>query len=122
MAAAALDEIDPEKQIQNHHHDGSAISSVDDSERPPSRPLPAASHGGDDPGAARVLAIREGNSVLRFLGNLESRIDKLTKFEATGVERVTEDQRRPPQILNVSWQTTHEVYCILQRWEQYGFC
>lgn len=60
----------------------------------------AALHG--DPGRERVNAIRESNAVLRFLANLERRIDKLTKFEGMGVERVLEHERRPPQILNVS--------------------
>lgn len=55
-----------------------------------------------DPGRERINAIRQSNAVLRFLADLESRIDKLTKFEAMGVERVLEDERQPPQVLNVS--------------------
>ncbi|KAH7019709.1 putative NCS family nucleoside transporter [Ilyonectria destructans] len=54
-----------------------------------------------DPGRERINAIRQNNAVLRFLADLESRIDKLTKFEAMGVERVLEDERRPPQVLNM---------------------
>lgn len=55
-----------------------------------------------DPGNTRVDAIRESNSILRFLVNIEKRIDGLTKFEAMGVERVPEDKRQSPQILNVN--------------------
>jgi hypothetical protein len=55
-----------------------------------------------DPERERINAIRQSNAVLRSLAGLESRIDKFTKFEAMGVERVLEDERRPPQILNVS--------------------
>lgn len=54
-----------------------------------------------DHGDARIDAIRQKKPVLRFLANLESRIDRFAKFEAMGVERVPEDKRRPPQILNV---------------------
>ncbi|OAA35563.1 Permease, cytosine/purines, uracil, thiamine, allantoin [Metarhizium rileyi] len=52
-------------------------------------------------GDAQIEAIRQKHPVLRFLGNLESRIDQFAKFEAMGVERVSEDKRRPPQILNM---------------------
>lgn len=55
----------------------------------------------DDPVREQINAIRQSNAVLRFLSNLERRIDKTTKFEAMGVERVLEDERKPPQILNV---------------------
>ena len=56
----------------------------------------------EDDGGARVEAIRQANPVLRVLADWERRIDKLLRFEAQGVERVPEDQRKPPQILNVS--------------------
>lgn len=52
-------------------------------------------------GEAQIGVIQRRNPILRFLVNLESRIDKFAKFEAMGVERVPEDKRRPPQILNV---------------------
>ncbi|KID84157.1 Permease, cytosine/purine, uracil, thiamine, allantoin [Metarhizium guizhouense ARSEF 977] len=54
-----------------------------------------------DHGDARIDAIQQKKPVLRFLANLESRIDRFAKFEAMGVERVPEDKRRPPQILNM---------------------
>ena len=55
-----------------------------------------------DPKLARIKAIQQSNPVLRALVGLENRIDKITKFEAMGVERVPDDERKPPQILNVS--------------------
>jgi hypothetical protein len=55
-----------------------------------------------DIGDAQVSAIRESNGILRFLAGLEKRIDRVTKFEAMGVERVPEDKRKPPQKLNVN--------------------
>ncbi|OAQ59236.1 nucleoside transporter [Pochonia chlamydosporia 170] len=55
----------------------------------------------DDYGNAKIDAIQQRNPALRFLANLESRIDRFAKFEAMGVERVPEDQRKPPQILNM---------------------
>lgn len=58
-----------------------------------------------DVGEDKVGAIRQNNVVLRFLANLERRIDGNASFEAMGVERVPEDKRRPPQILNVSTQS-----------------
>ncbi|RMZ88995.1 hypothetical protein DV736_g3788, partial [Chaetothyriales sp. CBS 134916] len=54
-----------------------------------------------DLGEARVNAIRKNNAVLRFLSSLETRIGTLATFEARGVERIPEDQRRPPQKLNM---------------------
>lgn len=44
---------------------------------------------------------RHKSPVLKFLVGLESRIDKFAKFEAMGIERVPDDERKPPQILNV---------------------
>ena len=55
-----------------------------------------------DIGDAQVGAIRESNGILRFLAGVEKRIDKVTKFEAMGVERVPEDKRQPPQKINVN--------------------
>ncbi|KAG8406226.1 hypothetical protein J3459_019306 [Metarhizium acridum] len=53
-----------------------------------------------DYGDTKIDFIQQKNPVLRFLANLESRIDRFAKFEAMGVARVPEDKRRPPQILN----------------------
>lgn len=53
--------------------------------------------------ADRVGEIQRGNPVLRALANFEKRLDSLNGFEAQGVERVPEDQRKPPQILNVNF-------------------
>lgn len=61
----------------------------------------------DDYGNAKIDAIQQRNPALRFLANLESRIDRFAKFEAMGVERVPEDQRKPPQILNVRIQASN---------------
>ncbi|RFU34426.1 hypothetical protein B7463_g1913, partial [Scytalidium lignicola] len=55
-----------------------------------------------DPDDAQVIAIRERNGILRFLARVEKRIHRSTEFEAMGVERVPENQRRPPQKLNVN--------------------
>ena len=56
----------------------------------------------NDAGEGRVLKIRQGNSVLRGLRSAETWMDSKMKFEAMGVERIPEDKRKPPSILNVS--------------------
>lgn len=56
----------------------------------------------NDPGEIRVANIRRSNGLLRRLRNLETWMDRKMNFEAMGVERVPQDKRRPPQILNVS--------------------
>jgi len=55
----------------------------------------------NDPGEIQVANIRRTNGVLRHLRNLETWMDRKMKFEAMGVERIPEDKRKPPQILNV---------------------
>ena len=56
----------------------------------------------EDPGEAQVVKIRQHNRFLRSLRTFETGLDRKMKFEAMGVERIPEDKRRPPQILNVS--------------------
>lgn len=70
-----------------------------------SAPDPAvirASHDLKNTRADRIGEIQRGNAVLRALAAFEKRLDNLNGFEAQGVERVPEDQRKPPQILNVN--------------------
>ena len=55
-----------------------------------------------DPGEAQVSTIRQRSSLLRSLRNFETWLDSKMKFEAMGVERVPENMRKPPQVLNVS--------------------
>lgn len=55
-----------------------------------------------DPGEAEVVNIRQGNSLLRSLRNFETWMDRKLSFEAMGVERIPENKRKPPQILNAS--------------------
>jgi hypothetical protein len=86
--------VDVEKQNQPPHtqiDDDSAATSSDRDTAPP-----------ENPDEAQVRTIREGNAILRFLVNVEKRIDGRTKFEAMGVERIPEDKRSPPQKLNVN--------------------
>ncbi|KAK3191820.1 hypothetical protein K4F52_002246 [Lecanicillium sp. MT-2017a] len=47
-----------------------------------------------------VAEIRRRYTFLRLLSKIENRVDGTAEFEAMGVERVPEDKRRPPQILN----------------------
>ncbi|OBT93536.1 hypothetical protein VE01_08294 [Pseudogymnoascus verrucosus] len=85
--------MDVEKQNQAGHEqidDDSAGTSSDRNITPPENL--------DD---AQVRTIREGNAILRFLVNVEKRIDGRTKFEAMGVERIPDDKRSPPQKLNM---------------------
>jgi len=55
----------------------------------------------NDPGEIQVANIRRTNGVLQHLRNLETWMDRKMKFEAMGVERIPEDKRKPPQILNL---------------------
>ncbi|MCJ1376862.1 hypothetical protein MMC20_008107 [Loxospora ochrophaea] len=55
-----------------------------------------------DPGETQVIKIRQQYSVLRALRNFESWVDRQMKFEASGVERVPEEKRKPPQMM-VFW-------------------
>jgi hypothetical protein len=89
---------DLEKQSQLHHtqvNNDSATASVDTAHVDPR-----------DTGETQVSAIRENNGILRLLVSVEKHIDRLTKFEAMGVERIPEDQRSPPQKLNVSYNSS----------------
>ncbi|KAH8801470.1 nucleoside transporter [Xylogone sp. PMI_703] len=52
-------------------------------------------------GELEVIKIREGNSVLRKLRAAEMWMDRKLKIESMGAERIPEDERRPPQILNM---------------------
>lgn len=83
--------VDVEKQNHAQVDDDSAAASSD-------RDVASAENSGD----AQVRAIRDSNAILRFLVNIEKRIDGLMNFEAMGVERIPEDKRTPPQKLNVS--------------------
>ena len=56
----------------------------------------------NDAGEGEVMKIRQGNSVLRSLRKAETWMDRKMKLEAMGVERIPEDKREPPSILNVS--------------------
>jgi hypothetical protein len=60
-------------------------------------------YGARDDGARRIGDIQRSNKVLKFLSNLETRIGGTAEFEAMGIERIPEDKRQPPQILNVSY-------------------
>lgn len=86
--------VDVEKQNQLSHTQRDVDSTAISSDRDPDPR--------ENSGDAQVCAIRESNAILRFLVNIEKRIDGLTKFEAMGVERIPEDKRSPPQKLNVN--------------------
>lgn len=55
-----------------------------------------------DPGEAEVVHIRQSNKLLRSLRHLETWMDRKLNFEAMGVERIPENSRKPPQLLNAS--------------------
>lgn len=63
-----------------------------------------------DPGEVEVVNIRQGNKLLRSLRNLETLLDRRLNFEAMGVERIPENSRRPPQVLNVNASALC-IYC-----------
>ncbi|KAB8236441.1 purine-cytosine permease family protein [Aspergillus alliaceus] len=54
-----------------------------------------------DEGERHMGSMQEDNGLLRSLRNFETWIDRKLGVEAMGVERVPEDKRRPPQILNM---------------------
>ncbi|KFY32740.1 hypothetical protein V495_08778 [Pseudogymnoascus sp. VKM F-4514 (FW-929)] len=85
--------VDVEKQghLQNTQIDDDSAATSSDRD-----PAPA-----EDETDVQVRTIRENTAIVRFLANLEKRIDGLTTFEAMGVERVPEDKRTPPQKLNM---------------------
>ncbi|OBT66050.1 hypothetical protein VE03_03264 [Pseudogymnoascus sp. 23342-1-I1] len=86
--------VDVEKQNQLRHPQIDDDSAATSSDRDAASP--------ENPGDAQVRTIRENNAILRFLVNVEKRIDGFTRFEAMGVERIPEDKRSPPQKLNVN--------------------
>ncbi len=53
-------------------------------------------------GELDVVRIRERTSVLRKLRAAEAWLDAKLGVEKVGAERIPEDQRRPPSIVNVS--------------------
>ena len=55
----------------------------------------------NDPGETQVAGIRQGSEILSALRRAETWLDRKLHFEAMGVQRVPEDKRQPPQILNV---------------------
>lgn len=52
-------------------------------------------------GELEVVQIRERFSVLRKLRAVETRLDNKLGVEKTGAERIPEDQRQPPSVMNV---------------------
>lgn len=89
---ATLVDVEKQTQLRNAQIDDDSAATTSD------RDVGSAENSGD----AQVRAIRDSNAILRFLVNIEKRIDGLTNFEAMGVERIPEDKRTPPQKLNVS--------------------
>lgn len=78
----------------------SKVLSADVSPSPPQPDFPTDAHLGR--GEIEVIRIRQGNAVLRKLKAAEEWMDRKLGVESTGAERVREDQRRPPHILNVT--------------------
>lgn len=56
-----------------------------------------------EPGTSELVAMREKSSILAKLRAAELWLDKKLKLEPMGIERVREDERRPPKALNVSF-------------------
>jgi hypothetical protein len=52
-------------------------------------------------GELQVVRIREGNSMLRKLREAEMWMDRKWKIEGMGAERIPENERRPPRMVNV---------------------
>lgn len=69
-------------------------------------------------GELEVVHIRESNAVLRKLQAAEAWMDKKLGVESIGAERVPEDQRKPPRVVNVrplpssslALNETHQVH------------
>lgn len=59
-------------------------------------------HEGLGQGELQVIRIREGSSVLRKLRDAEMWMDRKWKIEGMGAERIPEDKRQPPRLVNVS--------------------
>ncbi|KAF2168970.1 hypothetical protein M409DRAFT_36272 [Zasmidium cellare ATCC 36951] len=77
----------------------SKVLSADVSPSPPQPDFPTDAHLGR--GEIEVIRIRQGNAILRKLKATEEWMDRKLGVESTGAERVREDQRRPPHILNM---------------------
>ena len=112
--------MDLEKNIPN---DSCVDNTSSDADSPnATKPHPSGSqspHSNDglvmdplDPGEAEVVNIRQGNSVLRSLRDFETWMDRKLNFEAMGVERIPENKRKPPQILNASAPTSIEAVLV----------
>ena len=56
-------------------------------------------------GEVEVIEMRKRVPVLRKLKAAEAWLDKKLGIETTGADRIPEDQRRPPSILNVRKNT-----------------
>ena len=55
-----------------------------------------------DPGETEVINIRKSNLFFRWINNVETWLDLKLNFEAMGVERIPENKRSPPKLINVS--------------------
>lgn len=58
-----------------------------------------------DPGdgeESQAVNVGQRNGFLQALRDFETLMDRKMKFEAQGIERILEDERKPPSILNVS--------------------
>lgn len=54
-------------------------------------------------GELEVVHIRESTTLLRKLRAAEAWLDKKLGVEKIGAERIPEDQRHPPKVINVSF-------------------
>lgn len=94
--------MDLEKSL---HHDGDDVipgGLISDSKPSPSASTIDHVMDPNDAGEVQVMNIRQRNRVLRTLRRAERWMNGKMQFEAMGVERVPEDKRVPPGILNVS--------------------
>ena len=55
-----------------------------------------------DAGESQAINVGQRNGFLQALHDFETLMDRKMKFEAQGIERILEDERKPPSILNVS--------------------
>lgn len=95
--------MDLEKQAQHDVESGSnELDSSNGSHGSAPPPNAAQVIDPNDPGERTVANIRQSNGVLRRLRDVETWMDRKMKVEGMGVERIPENKRKPPQILNVS--------------------